>query len=392
MSGTLLVLNAGSSSIKFQLFRQQDGQPTPQARGQLDGMRHHPRLKVADQAGETVLDQALGSDGLTIEAAVGQVLDAVMGQAGANGLDAAGHRVVHGGQRFSAPALIDQDSLAAIEALIPLAPLHQPASIAPIRAVRARWPDLPQVACFDTVFHAGQDRLITRLPIPASLDADGIRRYGFHGLSYAYIAERLADLAPELAEGRVVVAHLGSGASLCAMQDGRSVETTMSFTALDGVPMGTRPGQLDPGVILYLMQRGWDAGRIERLLYRECGLQALSGISGDVRDLEASSAPQAAFALDYFAHRIAQAAASLATTMGGIDGLVFAGGIGERSSTVRAKVSGNLAWLGVKLDANANGSHAETISASDSRIAVKVVPTDEEAVIARQTLAVLGQA
>jgi acetate kinase len=356
----------------------------------LDGIRVQPHLEVKDATGETVLDRDLEAHAEDVGSAVAHVLDFLTGEIGDGGLIAAGHRVVHGGRRFDKAVRVDDATLRDIEALVPLAPLHQPNSIAPMRTIRARRPDLPQVACFDTVFHRGHADLVDRFAIPADLDAQGIRRYGFHGLSYAFVAQRLRSLDPALAKGRVVVAHLGSGASLCAMQDGRSVETTMGFTALDGVPMGTRPGRIDAGVILYLMQQGWDAKRLERLLYHECGLQGLSGISNDVRALKASGDPRAQFALDYFAHRIAQETAQLATTMGGIDGFVFTAGIGERSGSVRANVANRLAWLGVRLDEDANRADAPLISAPDSRIPVRVIPTDEEAMIAGQTMEILG--
>jgi acetate kinase len=390
MTGALLVLNTGSSSIKFQLFRVLEDRLERQLKGLLDGVRVHPHLQVKDADGNSLLDRDLKEHADDVGSAVAHVLDFLTGELGDDGLLAVGHRVVHGGRRFDAAVRIDDATLRDIEALVPLAPLHQPNSIAPIRTIMQRRPDLPQVACFDTVFHRGHDDLVDRFAIPAELDEQGIRRYGFHGLSYAFIAERLRALDPVLAKGRIVAAHLGSGASLCAMRDGRSIETTMGFTALDGVPMGTRPGRIDAGVILYLMQQGWDAKRLERLLYHECGLLGLSGISNDVRALEASDDPRGRFALDYFAYRIAQETALLATTMGGIDGFVFTAGIGERSASVRENVARRLAWLGMKLDEEANAADAPVISAADSRIAVRVIPTDEEAMIARQTMEVLG--
>jgi acetate kinase len=390
MTGALLVLNTGSSSIKFQLFRVLEDRLERQLKGLLDGIRVHPHLQVKDAGGNSLLDRDLKEHADDVGSAVDHVLDFLASELGDDGLVAVGHRVVHGGRRFDAAARIDDATLREIEALVPLAPLHQPNSIAPVRTITQRRPDLPQVACFDTVFHRGHDELVDRFAIPAELDEQGIRRYGFHGLSYAFIAEQLRALDPALAKGRVVVAHLGSGASLCAIRDGRSIETTMGFTALDGVPMGTRPGRIDAGVILYLMQQGWDARRLERLLYHECGLLGLSGISNDVRALKASHDPCGKFALDYFAHRIAQETALLATTMGGIDGFVFTAGIGERSASVRANVAHRLAWLGMELDEDANAADAPVISAQGSRITVRVIPTDEEAMIARQTMEVLG--
>ncbi|WP_222182740.1 acetate/propionate family kinase [Geminicoccus harenae] len=389
MTGSLLVLNTGSSSIKFQVFALGQNGPERRLKGLLDGIRVHPHLQVRDEAGAVLLDKDLREHGEDVGAAVEHVLTFLHDALGDGGLVAIGHRVVHGGRQFEGPARVTAETLAEIEALVPLAPLHQPNSIAPIRTIRTLRPDLPQVACFDTVFHRGHAELADRFAIPEALDREGVRRYGFHGLSYAFIAERLRELDPGLAGGRVVAAHLGSGASLCAIRSGRSIETTMGFTALDGLPMGTRPGRLDAGVILYLMQQGWDAKKIERMLYHESGLLGLSGVSNDVRELKASEDPRAAFALDYFAHRIAQETALLATTMGGIDGVVFTAGIGERSASIRANVAKRLAWLGMALDEEANRADAPLISSADSRIVVRVIPTDEEAMIARQTLEVL---
>jgi acetate kinase len=391
MADAMLVLNTGSSSIKFQLFTMATGQPERRLKGLLDGIGTGPHLKVMDPDGRVVVDRDLGDRAADIGSGVRHVLEFLAGDVADGDLAAVGHRVVHGGRRFQAATLIDRQVLADLEALGPLAPLHQPGSIAPIRTIMETRPSLPQVACFDTVFHRGHSDLVDRFAIPAELDAEGIRRYGFHGLSYAFIAEQLRRLDPELAEGRIVVAHLGSGASLCAIENGRSIETTMGFTALDGLPMGTRPGRLDAGVLLYLMQQGWEAKRIERLLYHECGLLGLSGISNDVRVLEASSELRARFALDYFCHRIAQETALLATTLGGIDGMVFTAGIGERSPQVRSEVGRRLAWLGMDVDPDANEADAALISTPGSRIKVRVMPTDEEAMIARQTMEVLGQ-
>jgi acetate kinase len=389
MSKSLFVLNAGSSSIKFQLFDIVGDKAQRRLKGQLGGIGTQPRLKVTDVQGRLVQDRQLDDRSPDVGKATRHVLDFLSDEIAGDGLLAIGHRVVHGGHLFSGPAMVNEDSLDKIESLVPLAPLHQPSSIAAIRAIRAIRADLPQVACFDTVFHRGHEPLIDRLALPAELDVAGVRRYGFHGLSYAFIADQLRNLDPTLADGRVVVAHLGNGASLCAIRNGRSVETTMGFTALDGVPMGTRPGRLDAGVVLYLMQQGWDAKRIERMLYHECGLLALSGRTNDVRELEQSEDPQASFALDYFCHRIAQETALLATTMGGLDGMIFTAGIGEHSDRVRHDVARRLAWLGMKLDRGANEAHARVISTGHSRIKAMVIPTDEEAMIARLTLETL---
>ena len=298
--------------------------------------------------------------------------------------------MVHGGPDYSEPVVIDDAVLERLETFSPLAPLHQPNNLAPIRAVRARQPQLLQVACFDTAFHRGHPEVADRYALPEQLYAEGVRRYGFHGLSYEYIANRLPEIAPNIARGRVVVAHLGSGASMCAISAGKSVESTLGFTALDGLPMGTRPGQLDPGIVLYLMQeKGMSAKDIEHFLYNECGLKGMSGISNDVRDLLASKDPRAKLTLDYFTYRISLYAGMLAAAMGGIDGFVFTAGIGENAPAIREAVAGRLAWLGLDFDRELNASGKMVISRASSRVACYVIPTDEELMIARHTLAVL---
>jgi acetate kinase len=272
----------------------------------------------------------------------------------------------------------------------PLAPLHQPNNLAPIRSILAQFPELPQVACFDTAFHRGHGALADHFAIPEKFYAEGVRRYGFHGLSYEYIASRLPDVAPEAAAGRVIVAHLGSGASMCALSAGRSVESTLGFTALDGLPMGTRSGQIDPGVLLYLLdQKGMSIAEVQQLLYHGCGLKGLSGISNDVRELQASQDPRARFALDYFVYRIGLYAGMLAAALGGLDAFVFTAGIGENSANIRERVAEKLAWLGVALDPAANARQAQLISQPRSRVALYVIPTDEELMIARHTLAMI---
>ena len=390
MSETILVVNAGSSSIKFQLFsldaRDQLGRLL---KGQIEGIGVHPRL-IAN-----------GTDGQPIEeawpaqevASVPQALDKLVAflRARLGKLPTAiGHRVVHGGPDYSEPTVIDDAVLERLEVLSPLAPLHQPNNLAPIRAVRARQPQLLQVACFDTAFHRGHPEVADRYALPEQLYAEGVRRYGFHGLSYEYIANRLPEIAPNIARGRVVVAHLGSGASMCAISAGKSVESTLGFTALDGLPMGTRPGQLDPGIVLYLMQeKGMSAKDIEHFLYNECGLKGMSGISNDARDLLASKDPRAKLTLDYFTYRISLYAGMLAAAMGGIDGFVFTAGIGENAPAIREAVAGRLAWLGLDFDRESNASGKMLISRASSRVACYVIPTDEELMIARHTLAVL---
>jgi acetate kinase len=304
-----------------------------------------------------------------------------------------GHRVVHGGPQYDRPVLVDMSVLADLERYVPLAPLHQPNNLAPIRSLLARFPDLPQVACFDTAFHRGHSALADHYAIPQRLYAEGVRRYGFHGLSYEYVASRLPQVAPTIAAGRVIVAHLGSGASMCALSGGRSVESTMGFTALDGLPMGTRPGQIDPGVVLFLIEeKQMTVTQLQDLLYRECGLKGLSGVSNDVRELEASSDPRARFALDYFAYCVGIYAGLLAAALGGLDAFVFTAGIGENSPAMRARIVERLAWLGAVLDPQANAagaSGAVSIATPESRVGLYVVATDEELMIARHTLALL---
>jgi acetate kinase len=298
--------------------------------------------------------------------------------------------VVHGGPDYDRPVLVDDRVLANLARLSSLAPLHQPHNLAPIGTFLARFPKLPQVACFDTAFHRGHDPIVDHYAIPERLYAQGIRRYGFHGLSYEYVAERLREVVPDAAKGRVVIAHLGSGASLCAVREGRSIDSTLGFTALDGLPMGTRPGQLDPGVVLHLLsEQGMTVTEVQNLLYRECGLKGLSGISNDVRTLEASSDPRAALALDHFVYRVGLHAGMMAAALGGIDSFVFTAGIGENAAKLRAQIAERLAWLGAALDSEANAAHSQEISSRESRIGLYVIPTDEELMIARHTVELL---
>ena len=388
---TILVVNAGSSSVKFQIFSVEgEGRLRRLIRGQMDGIGSRPRLRASGADNDPLADRAYPLD------AVPDV-PAAMGIAGAWLRDelrispmAVGHRVVHGGPDHDRPVLVDHGVVARLERLVALAPLHQPHNLAPIRSLLANFPDLPQVACFDTAFHRTHDPVADYYAIPHQLHAEGVRRYGFHGLSYEYIAKTLPQVAPETGKGRVIVAHLGSGASMCALKGGRSIESTMGFTALDGLPMGTRPGQLDPGVVLYLIsEKGMSASNAQNFLYRDCGLKGLSGISNDMRELEASEDPKAKLAVDYFVYRIGLNAGMLAAALQGLDAFVFTAGIGENSARIRASIADQLGWLGVTLDPAENARHARLISRSDSRIPVYVVPTDEELMIARHTLAVL---
>jgi len=391
---SILVVNAGSSSLKFQVF----GIDTKRAltrllKGQVDGVGVRPRLRAATADGLSVVDRTFRSDEIPDLSAAIEVTAAWLRETQSVDLVAMGHRVVHGGPEFSQPVRVNEGVLKQLARYIPLAPLHQPNNLAPIRLILLRRPELPQIACFDTAFHRGHGTLADHYALPESLYEEGVRRYGFHGLSYEYIAYRLPQVAPDVARGRVIVAHLGSGASMCALSDGRSVESTMGFTALDGLPMGTRPGQIDPGVVLYLMtEKGMDAASVQRLLYSDCGLKGLSGISNDMRELEASTDPRAAFAIDYFVYRIALNAGMLAAALGGIDALVFTAGIGENSASIRTRVANRLAWLGAKIDAQANGRNETRISSAGSRIGLYVVPTDEELMIARHTLDLIAAA
>jgi acetate kinase len=388
---TILVINAGSSSVKFQIFGA-DGQADLGCliKGQVDGIGTRPRLRAESPDKGKLIDETFASERIAdVPAALSTAANWLRETHGLEPM-AVGHRVVHGGPYYSGPVRIDDDVLADLTRCIPLAPLHQPNNLAPIRAIRARTPDCPQVACFDTAFHRTHDALADRYAIPERLYADGIRRYGFHGLSYENVAARLRKIAPDIAARRVVVAHLGSGASMCALAGGRSVESTMGFTALDGLAMGTRPGQLDPGVVLYLIdQKGMTAREVQDLLYNQCGLKGLSGISNDVRELEASPDPRAAFALEYFVYRVGLQAGLLAASLGGIDAFVFTAGIGENSPSMRKRIVAKLAWLGAEIDPAANAANAPVISSLASRIPLHVVPTNEELMIARHTFAVL---
>ena len=390
---TILVVNAGSSSVKFQVFAaQSSGELKRKIKGQIDGIGTRPRLRGSGADGAQSVDREFRREDIADVPAALHAAAAWLRDEQLIHPTAIGHRVVHGGPDYDRPALIDAEVLARLEQYVPLAPLHQPHNLAPIRSVLARLPDLPQVACFDTAFHRGHSAIADHYAIPAHFYDEGVRRYGFHGLSYEYIATRLPQLAPEIASGRVIVAHLGSGASMCALAGGRSIESTMGFTALDGIPMGTRPGQIDPGVLLYLIeQKGMSAAAVADLLYRECGLKGLSGISNDVRELQASKDPRAEFALDHFCYRISLHAGMLASASGGLDAFVFTAGIGENSADVRARIAARLEWLGAEIDPAANAAHATRISRQDSWLALYVIPTDEELMIARHTLTLLSQ-
>jgi acetate kinase len=389
---TILVINAGSSSLKFQVFGiARPGTLKRLVKGQLDGIGTQPRLRVKGSDDAILMDRTYAPE------AVGDV-SAAIGVAAAWLKDtqnlapiAIGHRVVHGGPDYGRPVLVNEQVLADLARLTSLAPLHQPHNLAPIGTMLARFPKLPQVACFDTAFHRGHDPVVDHYAIPERFYAQGVRRYGFHGLSYEYVAERLREVAPAGAVGRTIIAHLGSGASMCAVLEGKSVDSTLGFTALDGLPMGTRPGQLDPGVLLHLMsEEGMTVAEVQNFLYRECGLKGLSGGSNDVRWLETSTDPRAALALNHFVYRVGLYAGMMAAALGGVDAFVFTAGIGENSVKLRARITERLAWLGAVLDPTANSTHMQEISSSESRIGLYVIPTDEELMIARHTLGVLS--
>jgi len=387
MSDAILVLNAGSSSIKFSAFLVQSDRLELLLNGQTEGLYTAPRFKAKDAAGDALESRdwdkgtRLGHDG-----AIEHLIGFLRGHRGDHRLIAIGHRVVHGGLNYAEPTLVNAEVLTNLEKLVPLAPLHQPHNLAPIRIVAARTPDMPQVACFDTAFHRAQPELAQAFALPSAITDRGVRRYGFHGLSYEYIASALPAIDAKAAAGRVVVAHLGNGASMCAIKAGKSVASTMGFTAVDGLPMGTRSGALDPGVVLYLMdEMKMDARAIEKLIYQQSGLLGVSGVSSDMRALLESKEPRSKLAVDLFTYRIGRELGSLAAALGGLDALVFTGGIGERAVAIRERVCRDAGWLGIELDAAANKTDGPRISTAASRVPAWVMPTNEELMIARHT-------
>ncbi len=389
---TILVVNAGSSSVKFQVF-ETDGKSSLKRliKGQVEGIGTRPRLRAQATDNSALVDQTYGLD--TVADVPGAIREAGAWLRTSQRLNfvAVGHRVVHGGPGFSRPTLIDNKIVEKLERYIPLAPLHQPNNLAPIRSILHSHPELPQVACFDTAFHRGHSAVADHFAIPEQFYKEGVRRYGFHGLSYEFVAKRMRELYPEIAKSRVIVAHLGSGASMCALADGRSIESTMGFTALDGLPMGTRPGQIDPGVVLYLIsEKGMSGEAVQDLLYNKSGLKGLSGISNDMRVLETGSEAGAILAIDYFVYRIGLHTGMLAAALGGLDAFVFTAGIGENSAGIRARVAEKLGWLGAVLDPKANAGNKPLISRPESRVKLYVIPTDEELMIAEHTLAVIA--
>jgi acetate kinase len=391
MADLILVLNAGSSSLKFRAYDAGGEAPRLLLRGQVESLATEPHFSAADASGELREEHRwpagtqLGHDG-----AIAYIGDFLRSHGEGHRLAAAGHRVVHGGVRFTRPTLVTPAVIDELAALVPLAPLHQPHNLAPIRALARLRPELPQVACFDTAFHHTAPEEAQAFALPIEITARGVRRYGFHGLSYEYIASRLPEVAPAAARGRTVVAHLGNGASMCALAAGRSIASTMGFTAVDGLVMGTRCGSIDAGAILYLMDElKMDTRAVEDLIYKRSGLLGVSGISGDMRTLLASEDPRARFAVELFTYRIGRELGSLAAALEGIDALVFTGGIGERAATIRERVCRRAGWLGVELDPAANLADAPRISLESSRVGAWVIPTDEELMIARHTFTLL---
>ena len=393
MADVILVLNAGSSSLKFSVFGAEGSALSLQFKGQVEGLSTSPRFTAKDAQGAPLgaKDWGAGTN-LGHGGAIAYLVDFLRERRGESRLVAVGHRVVHGGMAFAQAVRVTPEVTAALAKLSPLAPLHQPHNLAPIEIVAGLRPELPQVACFDTAFHRSQPEVAQAFALPAAITDLGVRRYGFHGLSYEYIADVLPTIDPKAAAGRTVVAHLGNGSSMCAMVGGRSVASTMGFTAVDGLPMGTRCGNLDPGVVLYLIDElGMDARAIEELIYKKSGLLGVSGVSSDMRALLASDEPRARFAVELFCYRLARELGSLAAAAGGIDALVFTAGIGEHAAAIRERLCGHAAWLGVALDAAANERGGPRISTDASAVAVWVVPTDEELMIARHTLAIATQ-
>jgi acetate kinase len=394
MNDAILVINAGSSSVKFSVFIADKDSLELKLRGQLEGLFTSPRFVAKDADGKVVGEKSWGNGvELGHEGALEHLRTFLRGLASELQLVGVGHRIAHGGLKHSQPVRLDKTILADLERLIPLAPLHQPHNLRPIAALMERMPNVPQVAVFDTAFHRTNPPLAQMFALPKTLTDSGVRRYGFHGISYEYIASVLPEHDPRAAAGKTIVLHLGNGSSMCAMAGGKSVTSTMGFTAIEGLPMGTRCGALDPGVILFLLdQRKMDVRAIEKLLYSESGLLGVSGISSDVRTLLESKEPAAKLALDLYVYRIGRELGSLAAALGGLDAIVFTAGIGENAITIRERVCKDAAWLGVELDAAANTKPDKSgrITTSTSRVAARVIPTNEELMIARHTMRVIG--
>jgi len=388
MTDLLLVINAGSSSLKFQVHQISGSQSLTFAYGgQIAGIGGPgPWFRVHDMNGETLVSQTLAIKEACDLRTAQNILAEWMRKEIHPEPVAVGHRIVHGGSRFTQSVIIDEEVLRELDSLAPLAPLHQRNNLAPVYVLREHWPQITQVACFDTAFHRTYDNVVQRFAIPQALYSRGVRRYGFHGLSYDYISQALRRDLPEVARGKVIAVHIGSGASACAMLDGRSVDSTMSFTPLDGIPMSTRPGHLDAGVVLWMLEQGYSHDEIQHVLYYESGLKGLSGVSGDVRDLLASDSSSARLAIDYFTYRCAESLAGLCVATRGLDALVFTAGVGENSPAIRAGICERLDWMGIHIDTPSNEAGSLCISSPESAVGVYIIPTNEEAVIARQTL------
>jgi acetate kinase len=393
MADAILVLNAGSSSIKFAAFELKDAEPAPLVKGQVEGLHTSPRFVARDARGDTVSEKRWDAGTrLEHDKALEHLVQFLRSYGGTHELMAVGHRVTHGGLKYKGPVRIDETVLQELDALSPLSPLHQPHNLTPVRLLRKQRPELPQVACFDTAFHTSAPRVAQMFALPQELTDAGVRRYGFHGLSYEYIASVLPRFDSRAAGGKTVVCHLGNGSSMCAMARGRSVASTMGFTAVEGLPMGTRCGALDPGVVLFLIeQKGMEARAVRELLYNRSGLLGVSGLSSDMRVLLASDDPRAKLAIDIYVYRIGRELGSLAAALGGVDAIVFTAGIGENAALVRERVCRDAAWLGVEVDAAANATRGPCISTAGSLASAWVIPTNEELMIARHTLQVLGR-
>ena len=391
MAQCIAVVNAGSSSVKFG-FYDSEGDETLLLKGAVEQIGVSPTLSASDSEGNELADLNWPAEGFTHAQAMTAILEIAREHLPEGStIVGVGHRVVHGGTEFAGPAKVTPDVITVLEGFSPLAPLHQPHNLRPIKAIAQNRPDIPQVACFDTAYHQTQPHLAQAYALPRELSDEGIKRYGFHGLSYDYVSSRLRDVAPDHADKKIIIAHLGNGASVCAIDKGKSVATTMGFTAVEGLIMGTRCGSLDPGVLIYLMdEKGMNTRAIENLVYKKCGLLGVSGISSDMRTLRGSDDPRAKEAIDLFIYRIVREIGSLAAALGGVDGLVFTGGIGQRDAKTRREVAAGCAWLGAELDEARNGGTEGLISTDSSKLSMWVVQTDEELVIARQTAAVLG--
>jgi acetate kinase len=393
MSELILTLNAGSSSVKFAVFQPEDSEAELMAKGQVEGIGTAPHFLAKDANGSLLAEsywEPVGG-GAAHTLAFRQIWQWLREFIEGKRLAAVGHRVVHGGEHYAQPVLVDDQVVSDLNRLIPLVPLHQPHNLAAIHAVSKSHPEMPQVACFDTAFHRHRPAVSERFGLPFELYEKGVRRFGFHGISYEYIVSRLEQIAPDLAQGRVVVAHLGSGCSMCAIHGGKSVETTMSFSSLDGLPMGTRCGTLDPGVLLYLIRRDQlSVEDLEDLLYKRSGLLGISGVSNDMRALQQSDDPRARDAIDYFVYRIAHDLGALTASLGGLDALIFTAGVGENDAALRARVCRDAAWLGIEIDSEANERRELKISAGDTTPSVWVIRTDEERMIALHTFRLVG--